>query len=93
MGNDAMWFIINKDNPPKFYTETGSLIEVQGIEWTNVIVTTERTFSSSQFFVKDSDQALSVLQNSHAQCFQLKKDAKKLATSLNNGCWKYLQIQ
>ncbi|USI30267.1 hypothetical protein ACD631_21085 (plasmid) [Alteromonas macleodii] len=80
-----MWFIINKDNPPKFYTETGSLIEVQGIEWTNVIVTTERTFSSSQFFVKDSDQALSVLQNSHAQCFQLKKDAKKLATSLNNG--------
>ena len=80
-----MWFIINKDNPPKFYTETGSLIEVQGIEWTNVIVTTERTFCDCQCSGKDPSRVQSVLQIRHARCFELKKDRKELATSSGDG--------
>lgn len=87
-----MWFIVNKQNPPKFYSGQGVLVEVEGVGWVNKQSSSEGVRTCSQYFIGGNQQALKALANSEAQGFPLKKDAKQLGLTLRNGTWRYLQI-
>lgn len=87
-----MWFVISGHNIAKFYSSDRELLEVKGIEWIKEKKTPEYKISSSKPFIKDSKQAISVLQNAGIKGYRTKSEAKEFAKTLPVSVWRYLKL-
>jgi len=91
-----MWFVITGKRPSKFYTANGDTLDVPGIEWSKeVAIENSGVFTqigASEPFVKDHQQAISLLSTIQVEGFKTKSEAKVFAKTLPMGKWKYLQL-